>query len=253
MKLKNAVKRAAGYVVKTYRYYSDKRFTTVAGTLVYFFLMSLAPFLFWLTMFFGEVDLSQLSRYPIFDAVLPILTDLQQAAGGATGGAGIILIVTTLYSSTNFFYHLRRSGEIIYGVKFKKGGIKLRFASLGLIGGTLALTAGAITSAVAADVFLRAVIGRTAAHAIVIFCRFAGRRVCRGNAQPVHMSVQNAVRARIAGQSAGRSFVDSLRGRVCNLSSFCRPRASVRKNSLGNSLSAVVLSYDEQLCHRRNL
>ena len=169
MKLKNAVKRAAGYVVKTYRYYSDKRFTTVAGTLVYFFLMSLAPFLFWLTMFFGEVDLSQLSRYPIFDAVLPILTDLQQAAGGATGGAGIILIVTTLYSSTNFFYHLRRSGEIIYGVKFKKGGIKLRFASLGLIGGTLALTAGAITSAVAGDVFLRAVIGRTAAHAIVIF------------------------------------------------------------------------------------
>lgn len=153
-KVKGALKGAARYAVKTYRYYSGKRFTTVAGTLVYFFLMSLAPFLFWLTMFFGEVDIAKFARYPVFDAVMPILTDLQQSAGGATGGAGVILIITTLYSSTNFFYHLRRSGEIIYGGTFKKGGIRLRLASLGLIGGTLALTACAVGAAVAAEMFI---------------------------------------------------------------------------------------------------
>lgn len=65
--------------------------------------MSLAPFLFWLSMFFGEVDLEKLASFAIFDAIMPFLKELQNSAGGATSGAGIILMVTTLYSSTNFF------------------------------------------------------------------------------------------------------------------------------------------------------
>lgn len=152
--IKNALKKAVNFIAATYKYYSDKRFTTVAGTLVYFFLMSLAPFLFWLSMFFGDVDLGILAQFPLLDAVLPFLQELQSSAGGATSGAGIILAVTTLYSSTNFFYHLRRSGEIIYDSPFKKGGVKLRFASLGLIGGTIALTAAAIGAVVVGEAFL---------------------------------------------------------------------------------------------------
>lgn len=101
--IKNFVRSAVCRAAEVYRYYSDKRFTTVAGTLVYFFLMSLAPFLFWLSMFFGEVDLEKLASFAIFDAIMPFLKELQNSAGGATSGAGIILMVTTLYSSTNFF------------------------------------------------------------------------------------------------------------------------------------------------------
>lgn len=149
------IKSIFGRAVEIYRYYSDKRFTTVAGTLVYFFLMSLAPFLFWLSMFFGDVDLEKLSSFAVLNAVLPFLKELQSSAGGAASGAGIVLMLTTLYSSTNFFYHLRRSGEIIYDSKFKKGGFKLRLASLGLIAAAAILIAGAVGALVAGERILR--------------------------------------------------------------------------------------------------
>ena len=151
------IKELAGRAAGIYKYYSDKRFTTVAGTLVYFFLMSLAPFLFWLSLFFGDVDLNSLSSFALFNAIMPILKELQSSAVSATSGAGIVLMITTLYSSTNFFYHLRRSGEIIYDGKFKKGGIKLRLTSLGLIIVTAILIAGAVGAVVAGEQILRMV------------------------------------------------------------------------------------------------
>lgn len=117
-------------IIEEIRYFSDKRFSTLAGTLVYFLLMSVTPFLFWLTLLAGNVDLSFITSHAIFSAVEPVVDYLQTAAKSATGGAGIILILTTLWSSTNFFYHLRRSGEIIYGVEFQRGGIKLRIYSI---------------------------------------------------------------------------------------------------------------------------
>ena len=155
------------HLSESYSYYSDKRFTTVSGTLVYFFLMSLAPFLFWLSLFFGGVDLSRLQTIPLFSAVLPFLQELQSSAGSAVGGAGIVFIVTTLYSSTNFFYHLRRSGEIIYDCKFKKGGLKLRLSSLGLILSAVVLVAAALGAVVAGERFLRSFINVYLAQTIV--------------------------------------------------------------------------------------
>lgn len=119
------------------KYFSDKRFSTIAGTLVYFLLMSIAPFVMWLTLILGKVDFNiNFERYvsqELFKSVAPILRYMKSSAENAASGAGIILILTTLYSSTNFFYHLRRSGEIIYNSKRVKGGIKLRLASLFLI------------------------------------------------------------------------------------------------------------------------
>lgn len=129
--------------------------------------MSLAPFLFWLTMFLGKVDLDKLASIALFEAILPILKELQAAAGGATGSAGIVLIATTLYSSTNFFYHLRRSGEIIYDSKFKKSGIRLRLASLGLIAATILLIAGAVAAVVAGERVLRVFVNAWVAEFII--------------------------------------------------------------------------------------
>lgn len=117
-------------ILEDFKYFSDKRFSTLSGTLVYFLLMSVTPFLFWLTLLVGDVDLSFITSHEIFSAVEPVIDYLQSAARSATGGAGIILIFTTLWSSTNFFYHLRRSGEIIYEVNFQRGGLRLRAYSL---------------------------------------------------------------------------------------------------------------------------
>ena len=121
--------------VNLFKYFSDKRFSTIAGTLVYFLLMSIAPFSLWLTLVFGNVSINveRIMSHELFENVSPFLHYLKSSAEGAASGAGIILLVTTLYSSTNFFYHFRRSGEIIYNSSRVKGGIKLRLVSLLLI------------------------------------------------------------------------------------------------------------------------
>ena len=77
----------------------------------------------------------------MFESISPFLHYLKSSAESAASGAGIVLLLTTLYSSTNFFYHLRRSGEIIYNSSRVKGGIKLRLASLVLIFATITLLA----------------------------------------------------------------------------------------------------------------
>lgn len=123
------------------KYYTDKRFSTVAGTLVYFLLMSIAPFILWLTVVFGEVDLDGILANEIFGRVAPILRYLKSNAQNAAAGAGVIFLATSLYSSTNFFYHLRRSGEIIYECPKVEMGIRLRIKSLLLIIITIILVA----------------------------------------------------------------------------------------------------------------
>ena len=123
------------------KYYTDKRFSTVAGTLVYFLLMSIAPFILWLTVVFGNVNLDGILANEIFGSVAPILRYLKTNAQNAAAGAGIIFLATSLYSSTNFFYHLRRSGEIIYECPKVERGIRLRIISLILIVITIIMVA----------------------------------------------------------------------------------------------------------------
>lgn len=113
----------------TFKYYTSRRFSTIAGTLVYFLLMSIAPFIVWLSLLIGSVEVEQFLSGAMFESISPFINYLKSSAQNAASGAGIILIATSLYSSTNFFYHLRRSGEIIYGSKRVKGGIKLRILS----------------------------------------------------------------------------------------------------------------------------
>lgn len=128
-------------IIETYKYFADRRYSTIAGTLVYFLLMSIAPFMLWLTLFLGDVSLQRILSNSLFSSVSPIINYLHASAGSAAGGASVILLVTTLYSSTNFFYHLRRSGEIVYDSQKVKGGIKLRLVSLLLILSALFLIA----------------------------------------------------------------------------------------------------------------
>lgn len=127
-------------IVEYFKYFSDKRFSTLAGTLVYFLLMSVTPFLFWLALLVGDVDFSKIMSHEMFSAVAPVLEYLQSSAKSATGSAGIILALTSLWSSTNFFYHLRRSGEIIYESRLKKG-FSLRLTSLLAVFATIVLIA----------------------------------------------------------------------------------------------------------------
>jgi membrane protein len=128
-------------LIEIYKYFSSKQYSTISGTLVYFLLMSIAPFLFWLTLFAGNIDFENIFSVEIFSAIKPMVTYLKTSAENAANSAGIILLVTSLYSSTNFFYHLRRSGEIIYEEHNRKGGLRLRLSALAIIIGAIASVA----------------------------------------------------------------------------------------------------------------
>ena len=120
-------------IIALYKHFSDKRYSTIAGTLVYFLLMSIAPTLLWLALIVGKIDLRGIISHTLFEAIEPFVTYLNDAAQNAAAGAGVVLAATSLYSSTNFFYHLRRSGEIIYDSDRKKSGFRLRILAAGIV------------------------------------------------------------------------------------------------------------------------
>ncbi len=163
-------------ILKLYKYFSDKRFSTIAGTLVYFLLMSIAPFTLWLTLVCGNVDIERFLSHDFFAAVSPFLRSLKSSAESAASGAGIIFLVTTLYSSTNFFYHLRRSGEIIYNSPRVKGGFRLRLASLFLIFGAFfsaaVLAAMSVTGSWLLDKFLPFYISDVITYTVITAAAF---------------------------------------------------------------------------------
>lgn len=120
---------------------AQKKYTTIAGTLVFFLILSVVPFTFWLTLLFGKflVDTEEVLNLEAFTQVKNLLIFLQENAKVASAGASFFLGVTSLYSASNFFYHLRRSGEIIYDMSRKKGGWKVRISALLLTVATMLL------------------------------------------------------------------------------------------------------------------
>jgi len=127
---------------KIYRFFKEKyellafkRYTTLAGTLVFFLIMSIVPLSFWLTLLIGKLPVSveEILKLPVFDAVKDILFFVQKEAESATTSVSVLLLVTTAYSATNLFYQMRRSGEIIYEYPRKKEGVRLRLGALVLM------------------------------------------------------------------------------------------------------------------------
>ncbi len=132
---------------------AEHKYTTIAGTLVFFLIMSFVPLAFWLTLLFGGLglDTDEILSLELFGWAADLLVFVRDNAEGATSGAGIFLLATTLWSSTGFFYHLRRSGEIIYGYRRAKKGWRLRLSAVVLtflillfLGGVGALLVGVI-------------------------------------------------------------------------------------------------------------
>lgn len=129
---KSAVRRVIEWGVGAYGVLSGYRFTTIAGTLVFFLVMSLVPFTFWLTLLFGSaaIDAEMIAELGVFGWAQDLLPFLQSSAVDAGRGVGVVFLATTLWSSTGFFYHLRRSGEMIYAYRRKKDGWKVRLSAI---------------------------------------------------------------------------------------------------------------------------
>lgn len=128
----NKVKRTYSFIKKKYQLLSVKKYTTIAGTLVFFLLMSIVPLAFWLSLLFSRlpINVSGILSMPIFHSVKDILKYIQKEAELAGKSASAFLLVTTLYSSTNLFYQMRKSGELIYGYTRKKRGWLIRVGAV---------------------------------------------------------------------------------------------------------------------------
>jgi len=126
----NKLTESFEFVKKKYDLLSVKKYTTIAGTLVFFLIMSLVPLTFWLTLLFGKlpVDVDEIFDLPVFESVKNILEYIRAEAESATTSASVFLLLTTLYSSTNLFYQMRRSGELIYDFHQKRG-LLVRFGA----------------------------------------------------------------------------------------------------------------------------
>ncbi len=137
------VRKLYEYLKDKYALLSLKKYTTIAGTLVFFLIMSIMPLAFWLTLIIGRlpVDTEKLLSLSVFASVKGVFDFVQQEAMSATAGASIVLIFTTLYSATNLFYQIRRSGELIYDYHEQAQGLKLRFGALILL---IIVMAGAV-------------------------------------------------------------------------------------------------------------
>lgn len=123
------------YVKGKYELLSLKKYTTIAGTLVFFLIMSIVPLSFWLTLLIGKlpIDTENLLSLAVFDSVKHVLSYIRREAANATGSTSVVLIVTTLYASTNLFYQMRRSGELIYDFHRERQGLRLRLGALVLL------------------------------------------------------------------------------------------------------------------------
>lgn len=141
----NFLKKAWRWGRAAFHTLSAHRYTTVAGTLSFFLIMSLVPFLFWLTLLFGNTtfDAALISELHLFDWAKELLIFLKNNAAGATAGVSVLFLATTLWSSTGYFYHLRRSGEILYDYRRNKHGWKVRLSAILLTFAVLAFFAAA--------------------------------------------------------------------------------------------------------------
>lgn len=132
------------------------RYTTIAGTLVFFLVTSLVPLLFFLTLLVGRAGISaeEIFSLELFDWAEDFLVYVTQHAQQASAGANILFVATTLWSATGFFYHLKRSGEIVYGAPFR-GGFKVRVGAAVCALVVLLYGAAAVGSLFGADLLTR--------------------------------------------------------------------------------------------------
>ncbi len=128
-------RQAYGYLSDTLRLLGEKKCTTLAGTLVFFLLMSMVPMLFWATLLLGKFsfDVADTLVLPGMSEVGGLLDYVRVEAQNATSGASVFLLITSLYSATNLFYQMRKSGEIIYQTSVRGQGLKTRFGAVVLL------------------------------------------------------------------------------------------------------------------------
>ena len=96
------------YLKEKYSLLTLRKYTTLAGTLVFFLIMSIVPLAFWMTLLIGKLPVNpeRILALPVFESVKGVLEYVRTEAKSATTGVSVLLMVTSLYSATNLFYQI---------------------------------------------------------------------------------------------------------------------------------------------------
>ena len=177
---------------------SRNRYTTLAGTLVFFLILSIVPFLFWLSLLFGTAGIQTevILELELFGWAKDFLLFLKENAEGATAGVSVLFLATTLWSSSSFFYHLRRSGEIIYGYNRVKNGWRVRVSAF-LVTLCILLyfvvTGSALIGAIIVSRYLQPYIAYPVLYSLVLVAGFFAAWILNGYICPYRSSPSDTV------------------------------------------------------------
>ncbi len=123
-------------IVSVFSYVAKKRFSTVAGAWVFYFLLALLPmvFLFITALNFFGLDAGDavVSRLP--EELKEIGDALVTAAQGASGSVTVFFVVSVVFSCSTFVTQMIKDGEYLYGkVRQGRRGLFRRLISLGAV------------------------------------------------------------------------------------------------------------------------
>ena len=143
-KLKTALKGGMERVRGVLSLFAAYRVTTIAGALTFFLVLAVVPLFFWLTLLLGRTGIAaEELTFELFEWAEELLAYVSEHAGEAASGAGIVLIAATLWSASAFFYHLKRSGELLYGISRPHRGLRARLHAVGVTLGAVFVLAAA--------------------------------------------------------------------------------------------------------------
>lgn len=123
-------------IVSVFSYVAKKRFSTVAGAWVFYFLIALLPmvFLFITALNFFGLDAGDavVSRLP--EELKEIGDALVTAAQGASGSVTVFFVISVVFSCSTFVTQMIKDGEYLYGkVREGRSGLFRRLISLGAV------------------------------------------------------------------------------------------------------------------------
>lgn len=98
---------------------SDKKSSTLAGAISFFCALGAIPFAYLCVYFLSllKIDVSYVRDRVDFGILNESIKYILNAASAGEKRVTFTFIIATLYSSSKMFFHILKSGEIIYGVK----------------------------------------------------------------------------------------------------------------------------------------
>lgn len=126
------IKKIYNYIYKRYSYVARKKYSTLAGSLAFFFMLSIIPFIFLVLLFLKlfNFDNSYLDVSFLPERVGQLIDYIVNSQMPNLTTYSIFLIGTSFYTASNIFYQIMQCGEFIYNKKRKINFYKKKFITI---------------------------------------------------------------------------------------------------------------------------